>query len=58
VKSALLKVSALLQDRNSPPSSTLQELKRLIASRQLVFPVGLERVAMGLQERIAAFEKY
>ncbi len=34
VKSALLKVSAMLQDRNSPPP-TLQELKRLIASRQL-----------------------
>ncbi|MGR9556625.1 MurR/RpiR family transcriptional regulator (plasmid) [Rhizobium leguminosarum] len=48
----------MLQDRNSPPPSTLQELKRLIASRQLVFPVGLERVARKILERpeITAFE--
>ncbi|MGR9354797.1 MurR/RpiR family transcriptional regulator [Rhizobium leguminosarum] len=48
----------MLQDRNSPPPSTLQELKRLIASRRLVFPVGLERVAREILERpeITAFE--
>ncbi|WP_081278629.1 MurR/RpiR family transcriptional regulator [Rhizobium phaseoli] len=47
----------MLQDRDSPPS-TLQELKRLIASRQLVFPGSLEQVAREILERpdITAFE--
>ncbi|PDV88386.1 transcriptional regulator [Rhizobium sp. H4] len=46
------------QDRVPPPPSTLQELKCLIASRQLVFPVGLERVAREILERpeLPAFE--
>ncbi|ABC90012.1 hypothetical conserved protein [Rhizobium etli CFN 42] len=48
----------MVPDQNSPPLSTLQELKRLIASRRLVFPVGLERVAREILETpdITAFE--
>ncbi|WP_184376266.1 MurR/RpiR family transcriptional regulator [Rhizobium sp. BK619] len=48
----------MLKDRKSPPPATLQELKRLIASRRLIFPVSLERVAREIMERpdITAFE--
>ncbi|EJZ20658.1 MurR/RpiR family transcriptional regulator [Rhizobium sp. Pop5] len=48
----------MLRDRDSPPPSTLQELKCLIASRQLVFPIGVERVAREILERpeMMAFE--
>ncbi|OWO93529.1 transcriptional regulator [Rhizobium esperanzae] len=48
----------MLKDRDSPPPSTLQELKHQIAGRQLVFPGSLERVAREILEKpdITAFE--
>ncbi|MGZ2487343.1 DNA-binding MurR/RpiR family transcriptional regulator [Rhizobium pisi] len=48
----------MLQDRNHLPPATLQELKYLIAKRQIVFPNSLEQVARQIIERPAtvAFE--
>lgn len=48
----------MLQDRNHLPPATLQELKYLIAKRQIVFPNSLEQVARQIIERpeMMAFE--
>ncbi|NRP90559.1 transcriptional regulator, RpiR family [Rhizobium mongolense subsp. loessense] len=48
----------MLQDRNRRPPATLQELKYLIAKRQIVFPSSLEQVARQIIERpeMIAFE--
>ncbi|EJL50543.1 MULTISPECIES: MurR/RpiR family transcriptional regulator [unclassified Rhizobium] len=46
------------QERNHHPPATLQELKYLIAKRQIVFPNSLEQVARQIIERpeMIAFE--
>ena len=48
----------MLQDRDHRPPATLQELKYLIAKRQIVFPSSLEQVARQIIDRpeMAAFE--
>ncbi|WSH69077.1 MurR/RpiR family transcriptional regulator (plasmid) [Rhizobium ruizarguesonis] len=48
----------MLQDRDRRPPATLQELKYLIAKRQIVFPNSLEHVARQIIERpeMIAFE--
>jgi DNA-binding MurR/RpiR family transcriptional regulator len=48
----------MLQDRDNRPPATLQELKYLIAKRQIVFPDSLEQVARQVMERpeMIAFE--
>ncbi|ACM29781.1 MurR/RpiR family transcriptional regulator [Rhizobium rhizogenes] len=48
----------MLQDRDHRPPATLQELKYLIAKRQIVFPSSLEQVARQIIERpeMIAFE--
>ncbi|MGO7414659.1 MurR/RpiR family transcriptional regulator [Rhizobium ruizarguesonis] len=48
----------MLQDRDHRPPATLQELKYLIAKRQIVFPNSLEQVARQIIERpeMIAFE--
>ncbi|NTG51554.1 MurR/RpiR family transcriptional regulator [Agrobacterium rhizogenes] len=48
----------MLQDRDRRPPATLQELKCLIAKRQIVFPGSLEQVVRQIIERpeMIAFE--
>ncbi|KZS50987.1 MurR/RpiR family transcriptional regulator [Rhizobium anhuiense] len=48
----------MLKDRDHLPPATLQELKYLIAKRQIVFPNSLEQVARQIIERpeMVAFE--
>jgi len=48
----------MLQDKDHRPPATLQELKYLIAKRQIVFPTGMEQVAKRILERpeMVAFE--
>ncbi|QPB23845.1 MurR/RpiR family transcriptional regulator [Rhizobium sp. 007] len=48
----------MLQNRDRCPPATLQELKYLIAKRQIVFPNRLEQVARQIIERpeMIAFE--
>ncbi|OWV98116.1 transcriptional regulator [Rhizobium sp. R72] len=41
----------MLQDRDHRPPATLQELKYLIAKRQIIFPNGLEQVARLMLEQ-------
>jgi hypothetical protein len=50
--------SAMLQDRDHRPPATLQELKYLIAKRQIVFPNSFKQVARQIIERpeMIAFE--
>ncbi|MGO8396610.1 MurR/RpiR family transcriptional regulator, partial [Rhizobium ruizarguesonis] len=48
----------MIQDRDHRPPATLQELKYLIAKRQIVFPNSLEQVERQIIERpeMIAFE--